>query len=111
MSNPQYSGWVTTDQKSLQKDFSALEEAKAWVADTLVSATLPTCGHEPLWGVSLKGGDGIPIISSSSVKDALAEEPEPLSQCCGAPPLGEIFNNFAICSDCKEQADFSPEED
>lgn len=31
----------------------------------------------------------------------------PLSNCCGRPPLGEIHNGFAHCSDCKEMAEFS----
>lgn len=31
----------------------------------------------------------------------------PLSNCCGRPPIGEIHNNFAYCSDCKEMAEFS----
>lgn len=30
----------------------------------------------------------------------------PLSNCCGRPPLGEVHNNFAHCSDCKEMAEF-----
>lgn len=30
----------------------------------------------------------------------------PLSNCCGRPPLGEIHNGFAHCSDCKEMAEF-----
>lgn len=37
-------------------------------------------------------------------------EPELLSNCCGAPPLGEIHNTTAFCSDCKEHAIFEQPE-
>lgn len=38
-------------------------------------------------------------------------EQEPVSNCCEAAPLGEIFDGFALCSECKEQAEFEqPEE-
>lgn len=36
---------------------------------------------------------------------------EPPSNCCGAPALGEIFEGFAPCSDCKEMAEFKMEEE
>ncbi len=35
----------------------------------------------------------------------------PVSNCCGAAPLGEIFEGFAMCSDCKEQAEFKEVEE
>ncbi len=31
---------------------------------------------------------------------------EPLSNCCGAPALGEIHEGFAFCRDCREMAEF-----
>lgn len=35
---------------------------------------------------------------------------ERLSVCCGAPPLDDISDDdFAMCSDCKEHAEFLPE--
>lgn len=31
----------------------------------------------------------------------------PLSNCCSAPALGEVFRSFGRCSDCLEMAEFS----
>jgi hypothetical protein len=31
---------------------------------------------------------------------------EILSNCCGAPPLNDIYDDIAICTDCREWADF-----
>lgn len=37
---------------------------------------------------------------------------EILSECCGAPALGEISDDgFGICADCKEHAEFREEEE
>ena len=38
-------------------------------------------------------------------------EEEPLSNCCGAPPWNEIHDGLAICSRCKEHADFTGDDD
>jgi hypothetical protein len=35
---------------------------------------------------------------------------EELSNCCGAPPLGETCDEIGICSACKEGAGFEPVE-
>ena len=34
-----------------------------------------------------------------------------LSNCCGAPPWNEIHDGLAICSRCKEHAEFVEEEE
>lgn len=45
----------------------------------------------------------------------IADEPELLSECCGAPMDGEEFNNLdspiveGWCSDCKEASSFTDE--
>ncbi len=36
---------------------------------------------------------------------------EPLSNCCGAPALGEIHEGFAFCRECREMAEFVREEE
>lgn len=36
---------------------------------------------------------------------------EMLSTCCGALSSTEIFDSIAICSDCKEWAEFSSEDE
>lgn len=36
---------------------------------------------------------------------------EMLSTCCGSTSLTEIVDGIAICSDCREWADFTSEED
>ena len=33
------------------------------------------------------------------------------SNCCGAPPLGEVHDGYAFCSDCKEMAFFVREDE
>jgi len=33
-----------------------------------------------------------------------------LSECCGAPALGELSENIGRCSKCKEMADFYDED-
>jgi len=35
------------------------------------------------------------------------EEKELLSTCCGAPPWNEIRDGLAICSRCREHAEFT----
>jgi len=39
------------------------------------------------------------------------EETEPLSNCCGANPQGEVVGMEGRCADCKEMALFSTEEE
>lgn len=34
-----------------------------------------------------------------------------LSNCCGAPALGEVINGEGMCSDCKEHAEFEENEE
>jgi len=32
-----------------------------------------------------------------------------LSCCCGASPIGEVFDTIGFCSDCKDHAEFEEE--
>ena len=34
-----------------------------------------------------------------------------VSDCCGAMPHGELYNDMGMCSDCYEYSGFSKEED
>ncbi len=36
---------------------------------------------------------------------------EELSECCGAPSLGEIHDGWGMCADCREHAEFLTEEE
>jgi hypothetical protein len=34
-----------------------------------------------------------------------------ISKCCGAAPIGEVFDTIGFCSDCKDHAEFEDEEE
>lgn len=34
-----------------------------------------------------------------------------LSECCGFPPLGEVFDGIGFCGDCKDHASFEDDDD
>lgn len=37
------------------------------------------------------------------------DRPEPVSNCCAAPVLGETYKGFGRCSQCLEMAEFKEE--
>ena len=40
-------------------------------------------------------------------------EYEIVSNCCGALPMGEVYDSLGLCSECREHAEFkeTPEDD
>jgi len=34
-----------------------------------------------------------------------------ISDCCGALPLGELYDNFGLCSECRDHCCFDEEGD
>lgn len=48
---------------------------------------------------------------SMDAQDFMPSDSELLSHCCGAVPMGEVIDGWAVCSRCKEHAPFTPEEE
>jgi len=57
-------------------------------------------------------GDGLKKFEENmeKIKRNKDEYFEEISNCCGAPPWNEVHDGLAICSRCKEHADFTGEE-
>lgn len=56
-------------------------------------------------------GDKIVQQSNAMAQKIDEDLNEGLSDCCDAPPWGEVHDGMAICSRCKEHATFEREEE
>ena len=66
----------------------------------------PELPHQPLTSGVLLQTDKERGIMANVNKQKIKKKEDRLSSCCGAAPVGLIVDGLAICSRCKEWADF-----